>query len=93
MALQQKAIIDKIEVLELCQLQIRQRNDIYDDANPSVTISSAYSRWVLNPGDSTANQDAKVIAIANVLWTPEVIAAYQAEKIKNELPVLDTPTA
>jgi hypothetical protein len=92
MALQQKAIIDKIEVLELGQLQIRQRNDIYDDANPSVTISSAYSRWVLNPGDATTNQDAKVIAIANVIWTPEVIDAYKAAIIANQ-DKLTTPIA
>jgi hypothetical protein len=79
MALQQKQIIDKIEILELGQLQCRQRTDIYDDTNPSVIISSSYHRWVLNPNDSIENQDAKVVAIANVVWTQEVINSYQTQ--------------
>ena len=78
MALQQKQIVDKIEILELGQLQCRQRTDIYDDTNPSVIISSAYHRWVLNPGDSTDGQDTKIVAIANATWTSAVVSAYQA---------------
>ena len=30
------------------------------------------------PGDDITNQDAKVQAIANAIWTPEVISEYKA---------------
>ena len=83
MALLSNTIIDSVEILEMGQLQCRQRTDIYDDANPAVIISSAYERWTLNPGDSMIGQDAKVIAITTALWTAEVIAAYKAYEAAN----------
>jgi hypothetical protein len=75
MALTKNILIDKIEVLENEILQIRQRTDIVEDGN---TISSSYHRWVLHPGDDTTGQDPRVIAVANALWTSDVIAAYRA---------------
>ena len=47
-----------------------------------VSISESYQRWTLNPGDNLTGQDPKVVAIANAVWTPEVIAAYKAELAK-----------
>ena len=79
MALQQKQTLDKIEILETGALQCRQRTDIYDDTNPSVIISSTFHRWVLQPGSSTTDQDPKIIAVANAVWTSEVVSAYQAQ--------------
>jgi hypothetical protein len=68
LALQQKTLIDKIEILpETGILQIRQRTDIYDDINPSVIISSAYHRAVLEPGQDVTGQDDLVIAVANLV--------------------------
>ena len=86
MALQQTTLIDKIEIVENGTLQIRQRTDIFDDANPSIIMASNYHRNSLSPGDDLAGQEPKVVAIANAVWTPEVIAAYQAEQAKNALP-------
>jgi hypothetical protein len=34
-------------------------------------------RHTLSPGDDITNEDAKVQAIANAVWTEEVIAAFQ----------------
>jgi len=78
MALQQTTVIDKIEIIEDGTLQIRQRTDIFDDVSPTNILASTYQRSTLTPGESTTGQDAKVIAIASVTWTQEVIAAYQA---------------
>jgi hypothetical protein len=79
MALQQTQVIDKIEVVENGILQVRQRTDIFDDATPTNIIASNYHRWTLSPGDATTGQDPKVVSIATATWTPEVIAAYQAQ--------------
>jgi hypothetical protein len=47
-----------------------------------VEVSRTFYRHVLSPGDSIVNEDPKVQAIANAVWTEEVIAAYQASLIK-----------
>jgi hypothetical protein len=79
MALQQNVVIDKIEVVENGIVQVRERNDIFDDATPETIIASNYHRWSLTPGQDLTKQPANVTAIANAAWTPEVIAAYQAQ--------------
>ena len=73
MALASTTIIDKVEVLANGILQVREAEIITKD---NVEISQSYKRWTLNPGDSTEGQDAKVIAIANAVWTDEVKNAY-----------------
>jgi hypothetical protein len=87
MALQQTTVIDKIEIVENGTLQVRQRTDIFDDANPSAILASNYQRNSLAPASDLAGQEPKVVAIANATWTPEVIASYQAEQAKNALPI------
>ena len=77
MALKKQTSIDKIEVLEDGQIQVRQITRIVEDGTE---LSAAYHRWVLNPGDDTSEQDAKVVAIANAVWTEDVVAAYQTEQ-------------
>ena len=84
MALEKQIAIDKIEILENGSIQVRQITRIVEDGTE---LSASYHRWTLNPGDDTTNQEPKVVAIANSVWTPEVIAAYQAEIAKNALPV------
>ena len=69
------SIIDKIEVLEMGHIQVRQITRIVEDGKE---LSASYHRWSLSPGDDLTGQDPKVVAIANATWTPEVIAAYQA---------------
>ena len=75
MALASTTIIDKVEVLQDGQIQVRQAEIITKD---NVEISQAYTRWVLNPLDDISTQDAKVQAIANSVWTDEVKTAYRA---------------
>lgn len=69
--------IDKIEVLESGAVQIRQATRIIEDG---AELSRSYHRWTLAPGQNIADQEPRVQAICNTVWTPEVIAAYQAKK-------------
>ena len=75
MALEEKSVVDKIEVLLLGQIQVRRRDQILKDG---VEVAATYHRHVLSPGDNLTNEDPRVVAIAEATWTPEVIAVYQA---------------
>jgi hypothetical protein len=74
MALTKEIVVDKIEVLEKGQIQVRAATRVLEDG---VALSSSFHRHVLAPGDDLSGQDARVSAIATATWTDEVIAAYQ----------------
>jgi hypothetical protein len=75
MALIERQIIDKIELTEVNTIQIRTATSIIKDG---AEIAKTYHRHSLSPGDDVSNQDARVQAIANVIWTEEVVNAYKA---------------
>ena len=75
MPLIEQSIIDQIEVTRNGSVNVRRADLILKDG---VEIAKTYHRHVLAPGADLANEDAKVVAIAQAAWTPEVIAAYQA---------------
>ena len=75
MALIEKTIIDKIELVENNSIQVRTATIIEKDGTE---IAKTYHRHVVSPGDDVSNEDPRVQAIANAIWTDEVIAAYQA---------------
>ena len=75
MALEEKSVIDQIEVTRNGSVNVRRADLILKDG---AEIGKTYHRHVLAPGDDLANEDAKVVAIAQAVWKPEVIAAYQA---------------
>ena len=83
MSLKEKKIIDKIELTEFNTIQIRTATIIEKDG---VEIAKTYHRHVVSPIDNIENEDIKVQAIANAIWTPEVIEGYKAEmqKIENK---------
>lgn len=85
--LQKVSAVDKVEVLENGNIQVRTATRIVEDGE---IISSTYHRHVLTPVDDLTGQDPKVVAIANATWTPEVIAAYQASLPVD--PPVETPT-
>ena len=82
MALEKQVAIDKIEVLENNVLQVRQITRIVEDGTE---LSASYHRWALSPADDLTDQDPKVVAIANAIWTKSVIADYKAEQAKNKV--------
>jgi len=75
MALIEKQIVDLVELVQTNHIQVRTANIIEKDGTE---IARTFHRHVLSPGDSIVNEDPKVQAIANAVWTEEVIAAYQA---------------
>ena len=77
MALIEKTIIDKIEVVgPFKHVQVREDQQIVDDATDEVKASGQWHRYVLSPGDDVSGQPSEVQAIANAAWTDEVKAAY-----------------
>jgi hypothetical protein len=79
MELIEKQIVDLVELIQSNHIQVRTANIIEKDGKE---IARTFHRHVLAPGDDLTNQDPKVQAIANAVWTEEVIAAYQASLIR-----------
>lgn len=74
MALTEITKVDQIEVVETNHIQVRTATIIEKDG---IEISRTFHRHSLRPGENVSNEDPKVQAIANVIWTPEVIASYE----------------
>jgi len=84
MALTKETVIDRIEVGEDSQLQIRTATRVLEDG---VVLSSSYHRHVLAPSTKASGswadtdisgEDARVQAVANATWTDSVKTDYQA---------------
>lgn len=78
----EKTIIDKIEVLETNKIQVRQATIIEKDG---IEITRTFHRHVVHPGQDLTEQDPKVIAIANAIWTEDIIAEFNKSKEQNEI--------
>jgi len=85
----EQKVIDKIEILEDGQIQLRLATKIYKDG---VEITKTYWRTVIAPdqdlskiaiSDATQEDIDKVKAVANVVWTDKVKKAYQ-ESVKEK---------
>ena len=76
MALTETKVIDQITVTENGIVLYREATRILKDGDE---IAKTYHRSSLTPGQDLTGQPANVAAICNVTWTPEVIAAYQAQ--------------
>jgi len=75
MALTETIKVDQIEITEGNHIQVRTATIIQKDG---VELTRTFSRCAFYPGSDVSNEDAKVQAVANAIWTPEVISAYQA---------------
>ena len=83
MALTKEIVVDKIEVLEMGQVQVRTATRVKEDG---AVLSSSFHRHVLEPSTKTgdtwgdtdiSSEDARVQAIANATWTSAVKTAWQ----------------
>jgi len=83
MALTKETVVDKIEVLEMGQVQVRTATRVMEDG---VQLSQSYHRHVLDPSTKTGDtwgdtdisgEDARVQAVATATWTAAVKTAYQ----------------
>ena len=77
MALTKQKIQDKIEIVsEFKHIQIRYSNQILEDG---VKLSESYERTVVSCGDYAAADEHNVRAIADAVWTADIISAYEAK--------------
>ena len=92
MALTKVTVVDKIEVLEMGQVQVRTASRIMEDG---VQLSSSFHRHVVEPqvrsgyekdvsagtwaATDVTGEDARVAAICTASWTADVIASYRAQ--------------
>ena len=92
MALSKVTVVDKIEVMEIGQVQVRTATRVLEDG---VELSSSFHRHVVVPsvktGDTWADtdisgEDARVQAIATATWTSAVKTAYQEMMDANATP-------
>ena len=83
MALSKVTVVDKIEVMELGQVQVRTATRVLEDG---VELSSSFHRHVVVPSTKASGswadtdisgEDARVQAIATATWTSSVKTAYQ----------------
>ena len=97
MALTKEIVIDKIEVLEKGQVQVRTATRVLEDGTE---LSSSFHRHVIDPQVRTGyvkggsagtwaatdvtGEDARVAAICTASWTASVIAAYKAMVLAND---------
>ena len=83
MALTEKTVEDKIEIVgDYKHIQVRTATVIERDG---VEISRSFHRHVVAPGADVSGESAEVQAIAAVVHTAEVIAAYQAHIAAQEV--------
>jgi len=75
MAIEKLKVIDQITVTENGIILYREATRIIEDG---VELTKTYHRSSLTPGQDLTGQPSNVVAIANTVWTPEVVAAYQA---------------
>ena len=83
MALTERTVDDKIEICgDFKHIQIRTATIIERDG---VEISRSFHRRVVAPNDDLSGETAEVQALAAVVHTDEVIAAYEAQLASQEV--------
>ena len=81
MALTKETVVDQITVTENGIVLVREATRIIEDGEQ---LSQTYHRTSLTPGQDLTDQPANVVAICNVAWTADVVAAYQAQLEANK---------
>lgn len=76
MSLTETKVIDQITVTENGTVLYREATRIM---RGDEQIAQKFHRTSLTPAQDLTGQPEQVVAICNVAWTPEVIAAYQAQ--------------
>ena len=83
MALTKETVVDKIEVLEYGQVQVRTATRVLEDG---VQLSQSFHRHVVHPSTKDSGswadtdisgESARVQAICNATWTSDVRTTYQ----------------
>lgn len=77
MPLEQSSSIDQITI-EFNGVILLRTNTIVTDG--TTQIAQSYARTSLVPGQDLTGQPTNVVSIANAVWTPAVVSAYQASQ-------------
>ena len=77
MSLTETTKVDQIEITEGNHIQVRTATIIEKDGTE---LTRTFHRCAFYPGSDVSNEDAKVQAVANAIWTAEVIAEYEASR-------------
>jgi hypothetical protein len=72
--LTERSIFSLCEVLPNRTIQVRMSDQIVDG---ETVKASTFRRYCLPPDSDLTGQPEQVVAVANAIWTPEVIAAYK----------------
>jgi DNA-binding transcriptional LysR family regulator len=75
MSITKTTAVDQITVTENGIVLYREATRIMEDGSE---LSKTYHRSSLTPGQDLTGIPANVVAICNVAWTADVIAAYEA---------------
>lgn len=73
--LEEKNVIDAVTYRDSGHIEVRRATVILRDG---AEIARTFHRHVVNPGADVSNEDSKVQAVAEALWTPELIGAFKA---------------
>ena len=83
MALTKETVVDKIEVMEMGQVQVRTATRVMEDG---AVLSSSFHRHAVMPSTKASGswadtdisgEDARVQAVATATWTDSVKTAYR----------------
>ena len=81
MSLSKETAVDQITVTENGTVFYREATRIMEDGKE---LSKTYHRSSLVPEQDLTGVPSNVVAICNVAWTPEIIAAYKAQQEANK---------
>jgi DNA-binding transcriptional LysR family regulator len=86
--IEKQTSVDQITITENGIILYREATRIIEDGKE---LTKTYHRSSLTPGQDLTGQPDKVVAICNTVWTPEVIAAYQAQMEANNPTLVESP--
>jgi archaellum component FlaF (FlaF/FlaG flagellin family) len=75
--LEKQSVVDKVEVLEFGQVQVRTAMNVLENG---AVISTTYKRHMVLPGDNFSAEDDKVKAICAAVHTAEVVAKFKSQQ-------------
>ena len=80
MSITKNTVVDQVTITENGIVLYRESTRIMEDGNE---LSKTYHRSSLTPGQDLTGIPTNVVAICNLTWTAEVIAAYQAAQAES----------
>lgn len=82
--LTERTTVSLVEVTPNGTIQVRLANQILDG---KTVKAETFHRYCLTPGSDITGEPDQVVTIANAVWTPEVVAAYEAQVAANQNPI------